>query len=138
MKRSVRLALLPLLSVLALACAAAAERGPERWSAGSARPALGLEGRDTPATAQLRQAISLAFLRTGTPPVAVSGLRRGALPRVAPRTDPPGTPGLPASFMAAPAHTRRAVGRHLARRMAAARDGTLSARSTGVPPPRSA
>ena len=136
MKRSARLALLPLLSALALACAAAAERGPERWAAGAARPAPGLEGREAPAAAQLRTAISLAFVRTGTPPVLVHGVRPGALPRVAPRTHAPGTPCAPTARTAVLGHARRPVGRHLARRMAAARDGTLSSRSTGVPPPQ--
>lgn len=67
--------------------------------------------------------------------------RPGAPPRVAAGTDPSRQGSFAARAVhqqAVGAHTRRILSLTLARRLAAARDGTLSSLSNGVPPPISA
>jgi hypothetical protein len=132
-KHSFRSAFAALLAALALACAGlgSGERNGAAPHAPGWRPAAGAENayRAEPAPA-------LVFLRGGALVLDGPQRRAGALPRITPGTSHE------SSFAAAGAHRRAsgarirriltlALGRHLA----AARDGTLSSRSTGVPPP---
>ncbi|HEX6037386.1 hypothetical protein [Longimicrobium sp.] len=135
MKHTLRTTFAALLAALALACVGLGDRA-------DAAPASG--GRSFQPQAQSgvatgRQALALAFLQGGAPVLAPPGMRAGVVPRVAPGAGAPDTPARgiahAARLATADARTRCTLLPTFARRLAAARDGTVSARSTGVPPP---
>jgi hypothetical protein len=138
-KRSFRPTFAVLLAALALACAGLGAHGGA--DADTGRTPAPMLRRTGAATARLdaQRTLALAFLRGGTPALGGLSNRPGTLPRVAPGSPSAHTP----SFHALHAVHRYAGGACIlsisrppfARRLAAARDGTLSARSTGVPPP---
>lgn len=136
-KQTLRSTFAALLAALALACAGLGARGSDAADAGRAHAPVLRHGRGI--ALDVQRTLELVFLRGGGPVLAGHGKRPGALPRVAPGSQPPGilpcfaihaARGLPAGALIHP--TLRPP---FARRLAAARDGTLSARSTGVPPP---
>lgn len=126
-----------LLAALAFACAglgarAAAEAG------GAPGPLLRRGGAET-VVLDAQRTLALAFLRGGRPVLAGPSNRAGTLPgiaRDAGASDPfPFPRPHAARRLHAGARIRLVLRPPFARRLAAARDGTLSARSTGVPPP---
>ncbi|HEX5870725.1 MAG TPA: hypothetical protein VFY65_09935 [Longimicrobium sp.] len=137
MKHTLRTLFAVLASALAFACAGVGD------GAGAARDV----GHGTAREQRQHQAekaahplplAARALLRGGGLLLDGPSRRTGAPPRMAAGTDP----SHQASFAARAVH-RRAVGANtrrilslaLARRLAAARDGTLSSHSNGVPPP---
>lgn len=130
-----------LAAALALACAGVAGNGgadahrehPTGWSAPrqSAQPAA----KATPALARM-------LVRGGVLVLDPPGRRSGAPPRMAAAgTDPSHDHSFSVQAVIrriSGARTRGILNLALARQLAAARDGTLSARSTGVPPPAQA
>jgi hypothetical protein len=126
-----------LLAALALACAGLGAPGSDAAGAGRVHAPVLRHGRGI--AMDVQRTLELIFLRGGGPVLAGHGKRPGALPRVAPGSQPPGI--LPtfavhgARRFAAVALIHPMLRPPFARRLAAARDGTLSARSTGVPPP---
>lgn len=138
MKHSFRSTFAALLAALALACAGFGEGARNERNAGAPHAPGWRSARGAESAFRVEQAPSLVFLRGGTLVLDGPPRRTGPLPRIAPGTDP----SHESSFAAQGAH-RRASGARirriltlaLARHLAAARDGTLSSRSTGVPPP---
>jgi hypothetical protein len=126
-----------LAAALAIACAGAGA-GTAAREAGvpSLRRVQSVEKAQAAAPAPARLLVRAASRLLDGPP-----RRTGTPPRMASPADPPDDAWFSARSVlqrAAGARTRRMLTLALARRLAAARDGTLSARSTGVPPPPSA
>lgn len=138
MKLSLRSAFSLILAALAFACAGAIERGEGGENAGRAEAPALHHPRRAPAQ-DAEQAHVPAYFRGGT--LVLDGpIRRVGTPP--PRAANGSTPSHFRSFAAWTARRRAAGARirgilalTLARRLAAARDGTLSSRSNGVPPP---
>ncbi|HYR09354.1 MAG TPA: hypothetical protein VEQ60_16335 [Longimicrobium sp.] len=135
MKHTLRSTFAALLAALALACVGGGARG-----GGTDARELASVLRHAPGTAlDVQRALELAFVRGGGSVLVGRGQRMGALPRVAPGTQPSGIPTFAAVHAARGSYAGALIHPTLrppfARRLAAARDGTLSARSTGVPPP---
>jgi hypothetical protein len=136
LKDTLRSTFAALLAALALACVGDRVRGGGT-NAPAEQPSVLRYSAGTGLDVQ--RTLELAFLRASGPVLVGWGQRTDAVPRVVPGTQPSGIPTF-ASVHAArglsagpPIHpTLRPP---FARRLAAARDGTLSARSTGVPPP---
>jgi hypothetical protein len=123
-----------LAAALAIACAGAGNAAREAGPASLRRvESVEKAQADTPAPARL-------LLRAGGRLLDGPPRRAGTPPRMASSSDPQNGWFAARSILqrAAGARTRRMLTLALARRLAAARDGTLSARSTGVPPPPSA
>lgn len=136
LKHTLRSTFAALLAALALACVGDGVRGGGTNAAREQGSVL----RNARGTAlDVQRALELAFLRGGGPVLVGRGQRMGALPRVAPGAQPSGTPTFAAVHVARGSYAGALIHPTLrppfARRLAAARDGTLSARSTGVPPP---
>jgi hypothetical protein len=125
-KPSLRTAFAALLAALALACAGFGARD----GADAGRQAAVLrQGR---LALDVQRTLELGFLHGGRPVLA------GAQPLVEPEGQPSGIPPFVDAAgreSTAGAHVYPTLRPPFARRLAAARDGTLSARSTGVPPP---
>ena len=135
MTHTLRALFAALAAALAVACAGAGNAVRDA-DAPSLRRVRSVEKAQaaTPAPARL-------LLRAGRRLLDGPPRRTGAPPRMASPADPPNDGWFSARSVlqrAAGARTRRLLTLALARRLAAARDGTLSARSTGVPPPPSA
>lgn len=139
MKRSLRSTFAVLLAALAFASVGLGARGAaETWTGRTPAPLLRGTGT-AQAGLDAQRTLALAFLRTGTPVLGAAAGRPGTLPRVVSATTAPE----PLAFHAAHPARGVAAGTQVppllrppfARRLAAARDGTLSARSNGVPPP---
>jgi hypothetical protein len=84
------------------------------------------------------RAPTLTFLRGGALVLTAAPRHTGAPPRLGAGTDPSHRSSFAAHLThrrSAGTRTRRILTLALARHLAAARDGTLSSRSTGVPPP---
>jgi hypothetical protein len=122
---------------LALACVGVGVRGaPEP----PAPPAASLRETHRDRSIDTRQTPALVLLRAGTLVLDGPPRRAGAMPRIAPgdggaHADDAWLAARTALRRAAGERTRRILTLALARQLAAARDGTLSSRSTGVPPP---
>lgn len=134
MKATFRSTFAALLAALAFACVGLGDRiGADRLHGPTLQRPTGTR------IVTGGEALALAFLQGGTPVLAGVHHRTGALPRVAPGThptDPSPADAAQASRMAAAGvRIRPALRPPFARDLAAARDGTLSARSNGVPPP---
>ena len=138
MTHSLRSTFAALLAALALACAGLGVRAADA-DAGAGRHAPALRQNHGESLLSLaEQAPAPPFLRGGA--LVMEGLARrpGALPRVVPGTDPShetSSAVWSVHRQGTGAHARRILTLALARHLAAARDGTLSSRSTGVPPP---
>jgi len=135
-KGPLRSTLAALLAALALACAGFGVRGGAEDAAESRRPVLraehagqGMGAKQTPAP---------VFQRGGTLVLDGPPRRTGPLPRLTPAKDPSQGGSFAARTVVREAtgtRIRRILTLALARHLAAARDGTLSSRSTGLPPP---
>jgi hypothetical protein len=138
LKLSLRSTFAALLAALAFACAGLGDRGPAGEASGGRR-APSLQRQTRGGLQDARETLALPFLRGGSPGVAGASHRTGALPRVGPGTHPsdPSLEGTAHAARRAAAGARIRTTRRpsFARQLAAARDGTLSARSNGVPPP---
>ena len=138
MKHTLRSTFAALLAALALACAGLGDR-VARSDAPSPTDARSFQNATRTGGVTAREALALAFLQGGSPVVGAPGMRTGALPRVAPGADGSGPlcRGIAhaARMAAEDARIRCTQLPTFARRLAAARDGTLSARTNGVPPP---
>ncbi len=136
MKHSLRSTFAALLAALALACAGLGVRGGEGADAGHRHASVLRQGG---IALDVQRTLELGFLHGGRPALAGRAHRAGTLPRVVPGSQPSGIPSFAAEYaprdFAAGAHIHPTLRPPFARRLAAARDGTLSARSTGVPPP---
>lgn len=134
LKHSLRSTFATLLAALAIACAGLGARGVA-LADGPREPVL-RQGYGT--NADVQRTLELAFLRGGAPSLAARTLRPGAMPRVVPGTHASVIP-LAATYGARGSFAGPlllpTLNPPFARRLAAARDGTLSARSNGVPPP---
>ncbi|HEX2208951.1 MAG TPA: hypothetical protein VHG93_14835 [Longimicrobium sp.] len=140
MKHALRSLFAVLAAALAFAGAHAGHGSGEARGAGLRPADPRLERRAEKALAALPQAARL--LLRGGDGRGLDGPRRasGAPPRLSAGTDPSRRTHFAARTLmrrASGARTRRTLTLRLARRMAAARDGTLSSRSNGVPPPPS-
>lgn len=128
-----------ILAALALACAERIGRGGGDAESGRTHAtAIRHGGGARPEHAE--PAPLLAYLRGGSLVLDAPARRMGGVPpsRVAPGTDPShfhSSAARHAARRTAGTRTRRILTLALARRLAAARDGTLSSRSNGVPPP---
>jgi hypothetical protein len=136
-KHSLRSTFIALLAALAFVGAGVGDGARGTRDAGGAHPPGWRQG-GVGASILAEQAPTLAFLRGGALTLGGAPRHAGDLPRFGPGTDP----SHHSSFAAHTAHRRSAGARirriltlALARHLAAARDGTLSSRSTGVPPP---
>ena len=137
MKHTLRSTFAALLAALALACAGSGARGGDAAEAGRAHAPVLRHGRGI--AVDVQRTLELAFLRGGRPVLVGGAHRPGALPRIAPGSQPFGIVPFFAGHGTRGSVTGPLIHPTLrppfARRLAAARDGTLSARSTGVPPP---
>jgi hypothetical protein len=137
LKHTLRSTFAALLAALALACAGLGARGSDAAGTERAHAPVLRHGRGI--AVDVQRTLELVFLRGGGPVLAGRASRPGALPRVAPGSQQSGI--LPfvtihgARGSSAGALIHPTLRPPFARRLAAARDGTLSARSTGVPPP---
>ncbi|HST59794.1 MAG TPA: hypothetical protein VLK84_13915 [Longimicrobium sp.] len=134
MKSSLRSTFAALLAALALACVGLGVR--DGADAGHRRTSVLRQGG---LALDVQRTLELGFLHGGRPALAGRVVRLGALPLVEPGNQLSGPPPLAAVLaghrLAAGAHIHPALRPPFARCLSAARDGTLSARSTGVPPP---
>ena len=126
-----------LASALAFACA---DAGSGAGHARDVGPGTAREQRQPQAEKAAYSLPSAArvLLRGGGLLLDGPSRRSGAPPRMAAGTDPSHQASFAARVVlrqAIAAHTRRILSLTLARHLAAARDGTLSSRSNGVPPP---
>ncbi|HEU4562054.1 MAG TPA: hypothetical protein VFS20_29775 [Longimicrobium sp.] len=140
MKSALRSSLATLFSVLAFACLGLGERGSAGAEMRGMRIQTPRQLAEHAAVFRLENAFALIFLEAHSPALKVPARRPGAVPRLGPGRSPSSAPGyLPpgadhATVGSSPhlGHVRRPG---LARELAAAQDGTLSSRSTGLPPP---
>jgi hypothetical protein len=135
LKLSLRSTFAALLAALALACAGLGAGG---GGDGAHRHAPIVQQGGSLAL-DVQRTLELRFLHGGRPVLAGRAQRPGGIPRVEPGSQPSGIPffaaGRAAHAPATRAHVHLPLRPPFARRLAAAHDGTLSARSTGVPPP---
>jgi len=138
-KHSLRSPFAVLLAALALACAGLGARGGDGTGAARAHGPMLRQPAGIAAAVDMRSAMALAFLHGGGPALAGHASRPGTPSRVLPGALTSGFAPfsvLHASrALVAGAYVHPPLRPPFARRLAAARDGTLSARSTGVPPP---
>jgi hypothetical protein len=126
-----------LLAALAFACAGLGERGNGRQSL-DGPPASALHAAREAAADRVEAVRPRTPARRGVPGMERSELRPDSVPWIVPgaeSTHPPLLPAPGAARRPSAAIPSRALRPEFARHLAAARDGTLSSRATGLPPP---